>query len=199
MDTSQAETVFELTPAEEEQLLQVARAALERAVHTGYADETWLPPMEMPERLLAEGASFVTLRVNGALRGCIGSAQAYRPLALDVACNAMRAALSDPRFERVTPEELPRVEIEISILTPPAPLTYRDGPDLIRQLRPHIDGVLIVRGFHRALLLPQTWDLIPDPEEFMAALCRKAGLPEDAYVEGNLEVYTFQVHTIHEE
>ncbi|MFQ5855560.1 MAG: AmmeMemoRadiSam system protein A [Anaerolineae bacterium] len=198
MDATQTEAVFELTPADEEQLLQVARAALETAVRTGVAEETWLPPLEVSDRLLEEGASFVTLRINGALRGCIGSAQAYRPLVLDVANQAMRAALFDPRFEPVTPDELPYVEIEISVLTPPRPLAYQDGQDLIVRLRPHIDGVIIVHDFHRALLLPQTWDLIPDPTEFMAALCHKAGLSDDAYLEGNLEVYTFQVRTITE-
>lgn len=198
MDTPQTETVFELTPAEEEQLLHVARVALEVAVRTGEAEEPELPPIQVSERLLEEGASFVTLRIDGALRGCIGSARAYRPLVLDVAHNAMRAALYDPRFEPVTPAELPYIEIEISILTPLQPLTYRDAEDLIAQLRPHIDGVLIVRGLHRALLLPQTWELFHNPHEFMAALCHKAGLPPDAYLEGDLDVYTFQVHTIRE-
>ena len=198
MDTTAAESVFELTSGEEEQLLQVARAALETAVRSGVADETWLPPIEVSERLLEEGASFVTLRLHGALRGCIGSAQAYRPLVLDVAHNAMRAALLDPRFEPVTPEELPHIEVEISILTPLVPLRYEDADDLIARLRPHVDGVMIIQGFHRALLLPQTWDMIPDPHEFMAALCIKAGLPPDAYLEGDLDVYTFQVRTIEE-
>jgi len=199
MDTSQTETVLELTPAEEEQLLQVARAALEVAVQTGVADETWLPPVEVSERLLEKGASFVTLRMDdGTLRGCIGSAEAYRPLVLDMASNAMRAALFDPRFEPVTPDELPHIEIDISILTPLTPLEYQDGRDLIARLRPHIDGVMIISGFHRALLLPQTWDLMPDPREFMAVLCRQAGLPADAFLEGDLEVYTFQAHTIEE-
>ncbi|RME42836.1 MAG: AmmeMemoRadiSam system protein A [Chloroflexi bacterium] len=199
MDTTQAETVLELTPEEEKQLLQVARQALETAVRTGVADETWVPPIEVSERLMADGASFVTLHIDGALRGCVGSAVAHRPLVLDVAHNAMRAALFDPRFEPVQPDELPHIEIEISILTPLKLLEYRDAEDLLAQLRPHVDGVMIIGGFHRALLLPQTWELIPEPAEFMAALCRKAGLPPDAYLEGDLDVYTFQVHTICEE
>lgn len=196
MDTTQTERVFDLTPAEEDLLLQIARAALERAVHTGHADEAWLPPIELPDHLLEEGASFVTLHVDGALRGCIGSAQAYRPLVLDVASNAMRASLFDPRFARIAKDELPRTSIEISILSPLTPLEYRSSTDLIARLRPHIDGVMIARGVHRALLLPQTWDLMPEPHEFMAVLCRKAGLSADGYLEGDLEVFTFQVYTI---
>ncbi|MFQ5593753.1 MAG: AmmeMemoRadiSam system protein A [Anaerolineae bacterium] len=190
------DTPGRLTSAEADLLLQVARAALQRAVQTGNADEPWLPPIEVPEPLLEEGASFVTLHVDGALRGCIGSAQAYRPVLVDVASNAMRAALLDPRFDYITQEELPRTEIEISILTPLMPLAYRDGSDLTDQLRPHIDGVMVVRDHNRALLLPQTWDLAPDRHEFMAILCRKAGLPDNAYMEGDVEVYTFQVYSI---
>lgn len=196
MDTTQTEVVFDLTPAEEELLLQIARATLERAVQTGHADEEWLPLIEIPDHLLEEGASFVTLHVDGDLRGCIGSAQAYRPLVLDVASNAMRAALFDPRFARIAEDELPHTSIEISILSPLTPLEYRSSTDLIAQLRPHIDGVMIASAVHRALLLPQTWDLMPEPHEFMAVLCRKAGLSADAYQEGTLDVYSFQVYTI---
>ena len=198
MDTAQTEPPFDLTPEQEELLLQIARAALERAVQTGQADEAWLPPTEVPDDLLEEGASFVTLHVDGALRGCIGSARAYRPLALDVASNAMRASLFDPRFARIAEDELPRTSLEISILTPLTPLEYESSTDLIARLRPHVDGVMIIRDVHRALLLPQTWEMITDANDFMAALCHKAGLPSDAYQEGALDVYTFQVHTIEE-
>lgn len=199
MDTPPTESRLELTHDEEGLLLQVARAALETAVQTGFAEETWLPPMEIPQRLLEDGAAFVTLHVDGALRGCIGSAQAYRPVVLDVAQNTMRAALFDPRFESITPEELPRADIEISILTPPTRLVYQDDQALLAQIRLHIDGVMIVYGYQHALLLPQMWDVISDQREFLMVLCRKAGLPDDAYLGGKLQVYTFQCHVIREE
>lgn len=194
-----AEPVIELTPAEEKQLLQVARTTLETAVHTGLEEEEpALPPLEFSERLLEEGASFVTVRVDGALRGCVGSPRPRGSLVMDVARNATRAALTDPRFKPIGPDELPGVEIEISILTEPAAIRYDDSTDLISRIRPCIDGVLIVHGFQRALLLPQTWDRFCDPADFMAVLCQKAGLHADAWLGGELDVYTFQVHTISE-
>lgn len=180
-----------LSDAEGQALLRLARRTLERALLEGDFSPADLEGL--PDRLLEPGAAFVTLSIGGELRGCIGSVEARRPLAQDVAENALCAAFSDPRFAPLTPEELTHLDIEISILTPLQPLIYSDHADLVRQLRPGVDGVLISRGRHRGLLLPQVWERISDPGEFLAHVCLKAGLAPDAYRQSRLDVYVFQV------
>jgi AmmeMemoRadiSam system protein A len=141
----------------------------------------------------------VTLTKDGNLRGCIGSLEARRPLIIDVRDNAVSAAFSDPRFPPVAPHELEDLHIEVSVLSPARRLPY-DGPDdLIAKLRPGVDGVVIERGWHRATFLPQVWEKLPDPREFLAHLCLKAGLAVDAYRRPGLDVYTYQVEKFEEE
>lgn len=186
----------ELTAEERTRLLQLARETLRRVVY----GEPPAPFVEadFPPRLLEPGAVFVTLTVNGELRGCIGSLAAHRPLALDVRENALAAAFDDPRFSPVDAAEFERLRIEISVLTPHAPLDYADAADLLRKLRPGVDGVVIERGWHRATFLPQVWEQLPDPEEFLGHLCYKAGLPAQAWRSGDLKVYTYQAEKFQE-
>jgi len=127
------------------------------------------------------------------LRGCIGSLVALEPLVDGVRRNAMNAAFQDPRFSPLTVDELNELDIEVSVLTDPAPLEYKDGADLLAKLRPNIDGVIIRQGHAAATFLPQVWDQLPEPADFLAHLCRKAGLPMDAWQQGNLVVSTYQV------
>jgi AmmeMemoRadiSam system protein B/AmmeMemoRadiSam system protein A len=140
-----------------------------------------LPTQPEPvHALLARpGATFVTLTQNGALRGCIGSLQAHRPLDQDVRANAVSASISDPRFPPLKAEELARTRVEVSLLTAPQPMTFADEADALRQLRPNIDGVIFIAGQKRSTFLPQVWEQIPDPRQFMAHLKQKAGLPAD--------------------
>jgi AmmeMemoRadiSam system protein A len=147
----------------------------------------------LSEELRSPGASFVTLTIGGGLRGCIGSIEPRQPLALDVQENALSAAFRDPRFPPLRREELDQVHIEVSVLTRPQPLDYTDPDDLLARLRPHVDGVIIERGWHRATFLPQVWEKLPDPHEFLAHLCLKAGLPSDDYRRPGLQVQTYQV------
>ena len=140
-----------------------------------------------------KSATFVTLHRHGDLRGCIGSLAAVVPLADSVRDNADKAAFHDPRFSPLTAGELNDVELEVSILTDPQPLAYSDGDDLIAKLRPKVDGVILRQGFAGATFLPQVWDQLPRPEDFLSHLCRKAGLPADAWKGGKLEVHTYQV------
>ncbi|HIJ37296.1 MAG TPA: AmmeMemoRadiSam system protein B [Rhodospirillaceae bacterium] len=123
------------------------------------------------------GAAFVTLHRQGQLRGCIGSVTAWRPLRVDVADNALKAAFEDPRFPPVTAAELSDLEISVSVLTPPEPLTFTDEADLLRKLRPRIDGLIIEEGARRALFLPAVWEQLPNPEDFLGHLKQKAGMP----------------------
>lgn len=186
-----------LSAEEKRILLRLAREAIREGLHQPAA----LPALyleELPRRLQEEGATFVTLTLAGSLRGCIGSLVAYRPLAVDVRRNALAAAFDDPRFPPLTAAEFPRIKVEVSVLSPPCPLAY-DGPDdLLRQLRPGVDGVVLERGWHRATFLPQVWEQLPDPEEFLAHLCYKAGLSADAWRSPTLEISTYQVEKFKE-
>ena len=131
---------------------------------------------ELPEELRAPRATFVTLERKKRLRGCIGMLEARFPLGVDVANNAFSAAFRDPRFSPLTESELEGLDIHISILSPPEPLPCRDEEDLLRKVRPNIDGLIIADGWHRATFLPSVWEQLSDPRDFIAELKMKAGL-----------------------
>lgn len=133
-----------------------------------------------PAPLQANGASFVTLKTAAKqLRGCIGSPAAHQPLARDVATNAFKAAFNDPRFKAVDLDEYENLHLSISVLSPQAPMQIKDEADLLNQLRPGIDGLVIADGGRRALFLPSVWEQLPDPALFLAQLKRKAGMGQD--------------------
>lgn len=185
-----------LTDGEKQTLLHLAREALEAAVR-GIA----LPPVEkesLTPALREDGASFVTLTIHGELRGCIGALEAYQPLGEDVREHAIAAALKDPRFPPVSEKELSRIHIEVSRLTSPKELQYANADDLLKKLRPHVDGVLLRHGHRRATFLPQVWEKIPDPVEFLEQLCYKMGERGNLWRETKLQVYTYQVEEFHE-
>lgn len=186
----------ELTPEEKDTLLSLARQALEMGVRGEK-----LPPLELetiPKRLREQGASFVTLTIDGNLRGCIGALEPYQPLVNDVREHAVAAALQDYRFPNVKLEELPLIEIEVSRLTVPVPLTYDSPGDLLNKLRPNIDGVLLRDGERRATFLPQVWEKIPDPAEFLDNLCYKMGSAAELWRTKHLDVSIYQVEEFHE-
>lgn len=185
-----------LTDVEKQTLLRIARAAMESAV-CGKSP----PPLEeqsLTPALREKGASFVTLTVRGELRGCIGALEAYQPLAQDVREHAVAAALEDPRFPPVRETELNIIHIEVSRLTPPHELSYSNTDDLLARLRPHIDGVILKQGFRKATFLPQVWEKIPDPAEFLDQLCYKMGRRGNLWRETKLQVYVYQVEEFHE-
>jgi AmmeMemoRadiSam system protein A len=132
----------------------------------------------LPE-LTRPAATFVTLTQDGQLRGCIGSLEAYRPLATDVTENAVAAAFRDPRFLPLEPADWPRTRAEVSLLTPAEALLFTDEADALSRLRPGIDGLILTHGRQRATFLPQVWESLPEPRHFMAQLKLKAGLPAD--------------------
>lgn len=125
------------------------------------------------------GASFVTLRLGDELRGCIGTIEAFRPLAEDVRENAVAAALRDPRFPPLQAAELDGVELEVTLLSAPEPMRFVDEADALAQLRPGEDGLLLSWGGHRSTFLPQVWESLPSPEAFLSSLKKKAGLATD--------------------
>jgi AmmeMemoRadiSam system protein A len=135
----------------------------------------------------------VTLTESGELRGCIGGLHALDPLYEDVRQHGFQAALRDYRFPPVTPDEVPKLEIEVSVLTEPQPLDYDTPQDLLRVLRPEVDGVILSQGYRRATFLPQVWERVPDPETFLSMLCDKMGVPPDTWRRTKLDVQTYQV------
>jgi len=127
--------------------------------------------------LSKKGASFVTLRIDGELRGCIGSLVAYQPLIEDVRQNARAAAFEDPRFYPLSVEEFDQIHIEVSVLSAPEPMHFSTREEALAMLRPGVDGVILSAAGRRATFLPQVWEELPDREEFISHLLRKAGLP----------------------
>jgi len=142
--------------------------------------------------------TFVTLKIDGQLRGCIGSLAPVESLREGVRRNAVNAAFRDPRFAPLSAGELDRVEIEVSILTEPQPLAFRDSDELLARLRVNVDGVIIRKGGASATFLPQVWEQLPRPEEFLSRLCMKAGLSMDAWKHPGLDVLTYQVQYFEE-
>jgi len=185
-----------LSEEEKQSLLHIARESLERGVKGEKL--TPLDLESMPPLLRGQGASFVTLTVHGNLRGCIGALEPYQPLALDVREHALAAALEDPRFPPVTPSELDQIAVEVSRLTVPERLEYKDADDLLAKLRPHVDGVILRDGFRRATFLPQVWDKIPDKAGFLENLCYKMGASQNLWRQKHLEVLIYQVEEFHE-
>jgi AmmeMemoRadiSam system protein A len=150
-------------------------------------------PVEYPEPLRAHRAAFVTLHRSGDLRGCIGHLEPCQPLVLDVAENAFAAALRDPRFPRLEPRELSELTLHISVLSIPEPMSFRDEQDLLRQLRPGIDGLILADRGARGTFLPAVWESLPEPRDFLNHLKYKAGLP------GNHWSKTLQILRYHTE
>ena len=166
-------------------LLAIARAAIaERFGKRIVVDET-------PAWLQEWGATFVTLTQNGQLRGCIGSLEARRSVLEDVRANARAAAFHDPRFAPLTPDELEQTDIEVSLLTAPQALSFHTEQEALAQLRPHVDGVVFEYGTYRSTFLPQVWEQLPGPVDFMAQLKHKAGLSPRFWHDGvRLSRYT---------
>jgi AmmeMemoRadiSam system protein A len=187
-----------LTQEERRQLLDLARCSIEYAVQ---GKELNLPELEtFPARLREKGVCFVTLtNATGGLRGCIGGLEATQPLVVDVCQHASAAALEDYRFPPVRPEEVSTLRIEISRLTSPVSLEYAQPEDLPELLHPGVDGVVLRDGFHRATFLPQVWEKIPSPTEFLSALCEKMGAPANLWRKRKLRVDIYYVEEFEEE
>jgi len=177
-----AKEPYRLSKTETEFLLRTARRSIAEYLNTGQA-----PAFEAPEKLREPGAAFVTLEKEGRLRGCIGYTQAVEPLYRTVSECAVKAATQDPRFHPMQADELASLHIEISVLTPLQKVASLDEIEVGR------DGLMIVMGKYRGLLLPQVavdngWDR----DTFLEQTCHKAGLPADAYKSPEAVLYRFQ-------
>jgi len=185
-----------LTQEEGKELLAVARGTIKQALldrKEGSESDANLPKVFREPR-----GTFVTLTIKGNLRGCIGHIIPQESLIEGIRVNAINAAFRDPRFPPLTKGEWENVKIEISILTEPKPLSYSDVDDLLKKLRPGIDGVIIKKGYRQATFLPQVWEQLPDKTDFLSHLCQKAGLDGDAWSKAELEVSTYQVQAFEE-
>jgi MEMO1 family protein len=159
-----------------EGLIQLVRTGIALGFATGHPAEI-NPSASLPPLLAAPGAAFVTLRRNGMLRGCIGSAVATRPLIVDVVQHAFNAAFRDWRFPKLALDELAGLELSVSVLTAPVPMTFSGEADLLTQLRPGIDGLIIEDTGRTSLFLPSVWQEVPEPQRFLTQLKLKAGMP----------------------
>lgn len=171
-----SESTLDLSGEDRRTLVQLARASIESGLQSR---KLHLDPSEYSASLQRPGASFVTIRVLEELRGCIGSIEARRVLVVDVVKNAHAAAFSDPRFGALTLKEFGDLSVHISVLSEPQELSFTSEDDLICQLRPGIDGVILEEGSCRATYLPAVWKALPDAREFLGQLKLKAGLPAD--------------------
>ncbi|MEJ2687490.1 MAG: AmmeMemoRadiSam system protein A [Gammaproteobacteria bacterium] len=177
-----------LSDADRQTLLELAVASIRHGLEHGQplTPETSL----YPPSLTVPRATFVTLHKDGDLRGCIGALEPVRALVQDVAHNAYAAAFEDPRFRPVRAEELDRIAVEISILSPAVPMRAESEDDLIGQLRPGVDGLIVAEGPRRGTFLPSVWESLARPEDFLRHLKHKAGLPTD-YWSDTLKVWRY--------
>ena len=187
-----------LTQEQGRVLVRLARQTIEEQAGLAPTDPVGTEELADPALRQRRGV-FVTLNKRGMLRGCIGSLTGVEPLVDGVRRNAINAAFHDHRFPMVSADEVPELEIEVSVLTQPQPFPYTDAEDLVHRLRPGIDGVIIrAANGAGATFLPQVWAQLPTPEPFLSHLCRKAGLPENFWRSGELTVETYQVQHFEE-
>ena len=178
-----------LSPAERATLLEVARTSIQHGLQ--HRQALAVNPDDYPQTLRPVRATFVTLEIGGQLRGCIGALTAYLPLVQDVATHAYAAAFEDPRFPELRSDEFPKLEIFISVLSLPEPMRFSSEEDLLKQVRPGVDGLILQFRHYRATFLPAVWESLPDPYVFLAQLKHKAGLPLDFWSpELKVERYT---------
>jgi AmmeMemoRadiSam system protein B/AmmeMemoRadiSam system protein A len=180
-----AGTPGDLTPEIKKLLLQLARQSLEASVR----GRRFEGPGNVPAEIRENSGCFVTLTVGGALRGCIGYIEPIKPLYQAVVENAANAALRDPRFPTVTPDELEKISIEISVLTKPEPLFYNNADDLLKKLVPGRDGVILRKGGYQSTYLPQVWEQLPDKVTFLEQLSLKGGMPRDGWKTAEVQTY----------
>lgn len=183
------ETAERLSDQSREILMQVAKASIHHGLLHGKPLQ--VDPKDYPDALQTTRATFVTLQQHGDLRGCIGHLEAFQPLVLDVAENAYAAAFQDPRFPPLSESEGENLEIHISVLTPATPMVFSSEKELIAQLRPGQDGLILQDGYNKGTFLPSVWESLPQPEEFIKHLKLKAGLPISHWSE-NLKVLRYE-------
>ncbi|MGQ9365715.1 AmmeMemoRadiSam system protein B [Azospirillum sp. ST 5-10] len=181
-----------LSEAHRAQLLDAALRTLRHVVERGRAPEVAVESFPLPLR--AARRTFVTLEVDGSLRGCIGTLAPVEPLIRDVVGNTLKAAVQDPRFPPLSAAELPRVTLTVSILSHDRPVAFADEAALLADLRPHEDGLIVRDRGRSALFLPKVWSALPERRDFLRHLKAKAGLAPDRE-SGTLRAFRFAAET----
>jgi AmmeMemoRadiSam system protein A len=180
-----------LSDEDKKTLHDIARASVKSGLEHGCALS--VVPKDYPAHLRTNKATFVTLKINGQLRGCIGTLQARQPLVNDVAEHAYAAAFRDPRFSPLNKNEFTQLQYHISILGETEPLEFSSERDLLDKMRPGIDGLVLSDGFHKGTFLPSVWESLPTASEFLRHLKQKAGLPADYWSDSiKVERYTVE-------
>lgn len=187
---------MKIDPAERWRLLELARSSLSHGLSSGCALPIAL--QEWPAHLCEPAASFVTLRRADQLLGCIGSLEARRPLVQDIAGNAYAAGTRDPRFAPMRPAELADAVVEISVLTPPQALNVASEWELLAQLQPGVDGLILEWQGRWSTFLPTVWRQLPQPSDFLDRLRLKAGLQAEFWASG-MAFYRYQTISFREE
>jgi len=165
-------------------LLKLARESIKARL-----DGKPAPHHAIPDSLTVKQGAFVTLKIDGELRGCIGHIIPIEPLFKSVEDNAVNAAFRDPRFSPLSKDEFRSIKIEVSVLSVPKPLPFASPEELLEKLRPKIDGVILKKGRSISTFLPQVWEDLPEKVDFLEYLSRKAGLAKDAWKDAKIEVY----------
>lgn len=180
-----------LSPQHQKQLLEITKASIAHGLE--HARPVNIDINDYPAELTPTRASFVTLKINDQLRGCIGSLTAHAPLVIDVADNAYSAAFKDPRFPALSKTEFDALQYHISILAEPEPMKVNNEQGLLSQLRPGVDGLVLHEGARRSTFLPSVWESLTDPSSFVNHLKQKAGLPTDYWSDTiHFERYTVE-------
>lgn len=190
-ESNGARAMTTYSPEERDVLLKIARTAISAALSAD--DSQPESAADTFPTFKEKRGCFVTLHKAGMLRGCIGTIEPVNTLVANVKRNALKAAFSDPRFPPVKAEELPKIEIEISVLTLPKSLDHTDAQDLLRKLEPGVHGVILSMGGRAATFLPQVWAQLPRKESFLSNLCVKAGLSEKAWQDKNTKIEVYEV------
>jgi AmmeMemoRadiSam system protein A len=177
-----------LTEQQQKLLVQIAKDSIAHGLE--YGTPLAVAAKDYPAELQEIRATFVTLEIAKQLRGCIGMLEAVRPLVVDIAQNAFSAAFRDYRFPQLSKAEYPQLEIHLSILSQSEPMTFESEQDLIKQLRPHVDGLIMQEGGRRGTFLPSVWDSLPEPKQFLQQLKIKSGLPSH-YWSDTLQVFRY--------
>lgn len=182
--------MLELTTEDKQELVQLAKTTIESKLIRSARPVRPDPPSPA---MVEKRGCFVTLHKKGALRGCIGTIEPVSPLITCVEENAINAAFNDPRFPRLSRDELSDIDLEISVLTVPGPLDYASEEDLLNKLRPGVHGVILSRGGNRSTFLPQVWEQLPDKKAFLAHLCMKAGMDQECWKDKETRIQVYEV------
>ena len=177
----------------QQRLLELGRNSIQHGLLTSKPLKINLA--NYPPELIVQTATFVTLHSRHQLRGCIGVLKAIRPLAEDVVENAFSAAFKDSRFSPLSADEFKDLEIHLSILTTAEPVSFATEQDLLNQLQPDIDGLILEEGHRRGTFLPSVWETLPQPEQFLPHLKQKAGLPAE-YWSDKIRIYRYRTEMI---